>query len=294
MQRRTFITASLAAWSSTPLFALARSDAHAAQLMQIEKRTGGRLGVAAHHLVTGRALLYRADERFPMCSTFKFPLAAAVLERVDAGHEKLSRRISYGKIDLLQYAPVTRAHVSQGFMTVGELCAAAIEYSDNTAANLLLREIGGPGQVTHYARSIGDAYTTLNRTEPALNTAIPGDVRDTTTPASMAGDLRKLIFGDALSSRSASALRQWMFACKTGSTRLRAGVPRSWRVGDKTGTGGATNRAGDSDTRNDVAFAQTPNGPVVIAVYLTRSQLAERDGDAAIAEVGRVAASALA
>jgi len=145
----------------------------------MERKLGGRVGVAALDVRTGRRLAYRADERFPMCSTFKWLLAAQVLSRVDAGQEQLARVVPYSKADLLDYAPVTRAHVGEGAMKVKELLAAAIQYSDNTAANLLLSAAGGPAALTSYLRQLGDPSTRLDRMEPDLNSALPGDVRDT-------------------------------------------------------------------------------------------------------------------
>src|SRR5947207_15229194 len=154
----------------------------------IEARTGGRIGVAALDTASSKHLDYRSEERFPMCSTFKFLAAAAVLKRVDNGQEKLHRFVFYGANDILEYAPVTKAHLKDGGMTLGALCAAAIEQSDNTAGNLLLDTIGGPVGVTNFARSVSDETTRLDRKEPELNSAIPGDERDTTTPAAMCAD----------------------------------------------------------------------------------------------------------
>ncbi len=183
MIRIEFLTGAAAAVASAVLPTSA--------LAALEGRYGGRLGVAAVNTANGERIVHRAQERFPMCSTFKLLAVSAVLSRVDAGTIQLDRHITYGKADLLEYAPVTRAHVSSGYMTLQALCEAAIEYSDNTAANLLLRTIGGPPSVTAYARSLGDDMTRLDRNEPSLNTAIPGDERDTTTPAAMSADLQK-------------------------------------------------------------------------------------------------------
>jgi beta-lactamase class A len=173
-------------------------------------------------------------------------------------------------------------------MTVTQLCKAAIEYSDNTAANLLLRSLGGPQAVTRYARSIGDAHTRLDRMEPELNTSIPGDPRDTTTPASMADDMRRILLGTTLSTASRGLLRGWLVNSRTGDTCLRAGMPRSWIVGDKTGTGGPHNSFGDSSTRNDIAIAWPPaRRPIVVTAYLSGAQLRAEQRDAALANVGK-------
>ena len=257
----------------------------------LETRSGGRLGVTCIDLETSRTLVHRADERFAMCSTFKLPLVAAVLAKVDRGGESLGRLVPYTPNDLLDYAPATRQHVTQGAMTVEALCAAAITLSDNTAANLLLATVGGPPAVTQFARDLGDGVTRLDRNEPALNSGLPGDPRDTTSPRAMAQDLQKLIAGNALSASSAAKLTRWLIDCQTGTTCLRAGLPSRWRVGDKTGTGGPINAKGDSTIRNDVAVIWPPGKkPLIVAAYLSHSQLAATDRDAILAQVARVIA----
>jgi beta-lactamase class A len=290
MRRDSFLLSASATLAvlSTPL-PIRASDTAAAQLKELEAATGGRLGVMAFDTEGFTAINYRAVERFPMCSTFKFLAVSAVLSRVDRGQEQLNRHIAYGQADLLEYAPITKQHVAQGFMTVQALCEAAIVYSDNTAANLLLSTIGGPQGMTRYARSIGDKYTTLNRTEPTLNTGIPGDERDTTTPAAMAADMRNILTGNALSPASRDRLTGWLVASQTGTNLIRAGVPTTWRVGDKTGLGGPKNRVGDSNTRNDIAILWPPNkAPIIVAAYLTGSTLAAAQRDATLAHVGRI------
>lgn len=269
----------------------AAASAAPSALLRLERETGGRLGVMALDTASGATISYRAGERFPMCSTFKFLAVAAVLAQVDRGQQQLGRHVIFTKADLLEYAPVTRAHVGQGYMTVEGLCEAAIEYSDNTAANLLLGTLGAPAGVTRYARSLGDRMTRLDREEPALNSALPGDVRDTTTPAAMVSDMRRILLGSALTHASKERLINWLVRCRTGSTCLRAGLPASWRIGDKTGSGGPVNAAGDSSTRNDIAIAWPPNrAPWLIAAYLTGSKLAAEKRDAVLASVGRMVA----
>jgi beta-lactamase class A len=255
-------------------------------LAQIESRVGGRLGVAALNMANGARLGHRADERFPMCSTFKAMAVAAVLRNVDQGRESLDRVIRYSEADLLENAPVSRAHVRDGGLRLGELCAAAIEYSDNTAANLILGAIGGPAAWTGFVRSLGDDVSRLDLTEPALNVFVPGDPRDTTTPKAMLADLRSAALGNVLSLPSRQRLIYWMVACKTGLRRLRAGLPQSWRVADKTGAWLSGGSAGD------IAVAWAPSGPIVIACYLTGATAPPAAREAAIAEVGRVAAAA--
>lgn len=235
---------------------------------ELEGRVGGKLGVAALDTGSGKRVEYRAAERFAMCSTFKLPLVAAVLQRVDAGQEELQRRVAFDASAILDYAPVTKLHVEEGSMSVEALCEAAITVSDNTAANLLLPTVGGPAGLTERFRAWGDATSRLDRTEPLLNTAIAGDLRDTTTPSAMVSTLQLLLLGQVLSDASKQRLCDWLVATKTGLKRLRAGVPPQWRAGDKTGTG-------ENGATNDVAIVWPPGrAPVLIAAY-TRGSPAE-------------------
>jgi beta-lactamase class A len=262
---------------------IAAADA-AGDLAAIEKRLGGRLGVAALETGSGRRIEHRASERFAMCSTFKFLASAAVLARVDAKTERLDRLVRYSEKDLLEYAPIAKEHVADG-MTIEALCAAAVSYSDNTAANLLLAALGEPQAVTKYARSIGDTVTRLDRNEPALNEVPAGDVRDTTSPASMVKNVQTLVLGTtALSESSRQLLTKWLVGNTTGNDRIRAGLPKDWRVGDKTGTG-------PHNATNDVAIAWPPGrAPVLIAVYFWGSTAAQAELNAAIADVARIVA----
>ena len=257
------------------------------QIAEVERQLGGRLGVAAMDSGNGKQIQYRGDERFPMCSTFKVLLVAAILRRVDTGEEKLDRLVPYSSADLLEYAPITKAHLQEKDMTISALCAAAIEYSDNTAANLLLGAIGGPEELTQYARSLGDAVTRLDRNEPALNSAIPGDPRDTTSPSAMRDDLNKvLVEKKALSADSRKLLEQWLTGNTTGTAMIRAGVPSSWRVGDKTGSG-------KNGAINDIAICWPPDrAPVLITVYSVGSTASYAEHYAAIAKAGRIVATA--
>jgi beta-lactamase class A len=268
--------------AAVAVLAVAPASAAEEAFAPIEQRVGGRLGVAALDTSTGARLSYRAGERFALCSTFKLLAVSAVLASVDRGHMHLDHVIPYGPADLLDYAPVSRAHVKAGGLPLGDLCQAAIELSDNTAANLILRQLGGPAAVTAFVRSLGDPVTRLDRTEPTLNTAILGDPRDTTTPAAMLGDLRALSLGGVLSPGSRERLNGWLVACQTGKTRLRAGLRAGWRIGDKTGTG-------DNGTANDVAVAWAPGGPILIACYLTQAKrVTDADRDGVHAEVARL------
>ena len=230
------------------------------RLVRLEAASGGRLGVAALNTADGRQLLHRADERFPFCSTFKMMLSAAVLAREPSA---LAQRIRYDKGELVAHSPITEKNLDDG-MTIEALCAATIQYSDNTAANLLIRHLGGPEAVTAYARTIGDRQFRLDRMETELNSAIPGDPRDTTTPAAMMASLHWLALGDGLPPAKRDLLTDWLIGNTTGATRIRAGVPSSWRVGDKTG-------AGSHGTVNDIAVLWPPGkAPIVLAVYLTQ------------------------
>src|SRR5881396_1183185 len=185
------------------------------RILSVEERTGARIGVAALDTGSGKRFDYRAEERFPMSSTFKFLAAAAVLKRIDDKQDQLDRFVSYDAKDILEYAPVTKAHLKEGGMTLGALCEAAIEQSDNTAGNLLLDAVGGPAGVTNFVRSLGDQVTRLDRKEPDLNSAIPGDERDTTTPAAICLDLQRLLLGDALSEPSRRRLEDWLLHNET-------------------------------------------------------------------------------
>ncbi len=253
-------------------------------LAEIEAALGGRLGVHAFEVGSSRALSYRQDERFPMCSSFKALLVGAVLEQVDHGASALDRRVPYGPADLLEYAPTTRAHVSEGAMSLHDLCEAAVELSDNTAANLLLRLVGGPAGLTARLRAWGDRETRLDRNEPTLNSAIPGDPRDTTSPRAMAASIGRLLLGPPLKPESRALLKGWMVACRTGMTKLRAGLPADAVIGDKTGNNG-------HDTEGDAAFAQKGGRTILMAAYLTQARVDQKAQDAAIAGVGRLVAA---
>ena len=266
----------------------ARAHAIQSELASIERGVDGRLGVAIQDLETGLQAGHRTGERFPMCSTFKLMLAATVLARADRRELDRERRIVFGPDRLQQYAPVTRRHVGGPGMTIDELCDASVTMSDNTAANLLLDAIGGPPAVTAFMRQLGDTVTRLDRIEPSLNTAIPGDLRDTTTPTAMLDSMRKVLLGDALSSASRAQLLAWAIANRTGDARLRAGVPSGWRVADKTGTGehGATNDIG--------VIWPEDRAPILVTVYLTETRAPAHAREAAIAEVARTIARNLA
>lgn len=262
VRRRTLLTAMIVAPLARPGRAVAAEHNLADLAAGLERQVGGHLGVAHFVPRTGALRGHRLDQRFPMCSTFKLLACAGMLARVDKGRDHLDARVAIREADLMEHAPVTGRHVG-GTMTVADLCAAAVRESDNVAANLLLRRLGGPGGVTGYARSLGDRVTRLDRWEPDLNTALPGDPRDTTTPAAMARLAGRILEGDALLARSRMVLRRWMVETRTGLTRIRAGLPDSWTAGDKTGSGA-------NGTTNDVAWIRPPGGdPAIVAIFLT-------------------------
>ncbi|MDM0071263.1 class A beta-lactamase [Variovorax sp. J31P207] len=281
MDRRHFSAALLAALASAP--ALARADGKTElqrQLADIEKTSGGRLGVCILDTGSGLRAGHRADERFPMCSTFKFLAAAAVLSRVDQGQERLERRIVIGQRDLIPHAPVTGKHLGEPGLTMAELCEAAVTVSDNPAANLMLASLGGPAGLTRYLRGLGDTQTRLDRNEPSLNESLPGDPRDTTTPAAMLGTMQKILLGDALLPVSRAQIQSWLDGCQTGAKRLRAGVPADWAVGDKTGSGSRGSTC-------DIAILRPPGrAPILVTAYLTGTEAPMDVRDAAIASVG--------
>lgn len=250
-------------------------------IKQLEVKSGGRLGVSVLDTTTGVPIDYKGDERFPMCSTFKVLAAAAILKDADGKLERLERRVRIEQTDIVENSPVTREHVGGEGMSLRELCDAAMTRSDNTAGNALLKNISGPAGLTSFARSLGDKMTRLDRTETELNEATPGDPRDTTTPNAMAANFRRLLLGDVLRPEGRDQLVKWLIANKTGDSRLRAGLPRGWRVGDKTG-------AGEHGTTNDVAIVWPPErSPLIVAVYLTGATLDPNGRNDLIASVGR-------
>jgi beta-lactamase class A len=254
------------------------------RLLELEQRFDARLGGYTLDTGTGRELAYRADERFAMCSVFKALAAAAVLHRTPP--EYLDRRVRYTEADLIDPSPIAVRHVAEG-MTIRELCDAAVRYSDNAAGNLLLADVGGPAGITAFARSLGDDVTRLDRTEPELNTAVPGDERDTTTPRAIAGSFRTLVLGDHLDPADRTLFTEWLVGNTTGDERIRAGMPAGWRVGDKTGTG-------SYGTANDVAIVWPPGAaPIALAVLTSRATEDATRDNALLAQAAAVVAQEL-
>jgi beta-lactamase class A len=278
LDRRTLLAAAsgLAVWP-----ALAQEAPPA--LEAYERQSSGRIGVYAENLNTGARIAWRAEEHFVMCSTFKASLAALVLARVDRGQDQLEQMISYGEGDLLPYAPVAKENLAKGVMSVADMCQAAVELSDNTCANLLLARVGGPAALTDFWRSTGDTVSRLDHNEPELNRSLPGDPHDTTTPAAMAGTLRRFVVGEVLSPASRQRLASWMLDCKTGANRLRAGLPKDWKIGDKTGNNG-------KDASGDIAVAwPRPDAPVVICAYTQGGSPTAAQLETVFTVIGRMA-----
>jgi beta-lactamase class A len=259
--------------------------ATAAQFRRLESNFDAELGVFALDTGTNRTVTYRADERFAYASTHKALSAAAVLKQ--NSEAELDQVVRYSKADLVDYSPITEQHVDSG-MTLREIGDAAVRYSDNTAANLLFRELGGPAGFGRSLKRIGDHRTHVDRIEPDLNDAVPGDVRDTSTPRALGTDLKKYTLGNVLNSKDRAQLTDWLKRNTTGDNTVRAGAPAGWTVGDKTGSGGY-------GTRNDIAVLWPPKrAPIVLAVLSKRStQDATRD-DALIAQAATVALAAVA
>lgn len=263
---------------ATPLLAAAESP-----IADIERRHGGRLGVYAIDTGSGRTLAYRAEERFLMCSTFKGLLAASVLSRVDASKETLDREVPYTDKDLIFTSPVTKANVAQGAMSVKALCQAIVEVSDNTAAILLMRSVGGPSGLTQFIRSLGDGVTRFDRYEPVSNQY--SGVLDTTTPRAITGTAQKILLGNVLRPKSRDQLEAWMIACKPGLKRIRSALPADWIVGDRPGTS-------VEEETNDYAIVRPPGrAPLLVSAYYDAPKISMKARETVLHEVGSAFAS---
>jgi beta-lactamase class A len=246
---------------------------------------GGRLGVAAIDVGSGREVRFDADSRYGMASTFKLPLAGFVLKLVERGELSIEEELPFGPGDPLDNSPTIEANLPRGRLPVWQLCAAIVEVSDNSAANILLRRTGGPEALTRFIRACGDEVTRLDRYEMELNTNLPGDPRDTTSPAAMARLTRKLVLGDVLAEENRNRLSLWLKKSVPGQDRLKAGLPSPpWLVGHKTGTGANGNV-------NDVAIAwRSGKPPIVIACYQSDGTAERPARFAAHAAIGRLVA----
>jgi beta-lactamase class A len=294
LNRRSFLVAGVV----STVLALVSREANAAarrfdavtKLKSLE--TGNaRLGVCFLDTSSGETVGNRIDERFAMCSTFKLAMVAACLREADHGRLNLSEVIKYSKADLLEWVPITEENLAKGGMSIAALAQAAQELSDGTAANLLVKRLGGPAAVTAKFREMGDTVSRLDRYEPDLGLVLSADHRDTTTPLAYAQLVRRITTGNVLKRESRDRLLGWMQNTKTGVRRLRAGIPADWRIGNKTGTGrteGTTNKC------NDVAIVFPPSKPpVIIAAYFDSGEYTpqtEHRHEAVLAEVGKIAA----
>jgi beta-lactamase class A len=256
----------------------------ASTLKAIRKRTGGRLGVHVLDSQSGRRITLDDDSRYAMASTFKLPLAASLLWQIDRGAFPINQAMPIAKKDLLPNSPILEKAIERGGteFLVRDLCGAAVAYSDNAAANILLNGMGGPETVTKFLRAIGDEVTRCDRIEPELNSNLPGDERDTTTPRAMAETLLKIFTQDVLSLASRTLLIDWLIAAHTGADRIRKGLPHNWQAGDKSGTG-------QNGAFNDIVVAWPPNRrPILVAVYMSESKLGPQELATAHAEIGQM------
>lgn len=273
--RRALIAGSLSAALIRP------AQAAGLPFADLETRVAGRLGVYALDTATGREISHRAQERFALCSTFKLLLALQIQSRIEQGLERADRRVAFSKKDLAAHSPALEQSLAKGHLAVADLIKAIIQLSDNGAANLLLRTQGGPAGLTRHLRGIGDPVTRLDRMEPALNSALPGDPRDTTTPAAMVANCKALVTGRILAPAGQQTVIASMSATRTGMNRLRKDLPSGWRAADKTGTG-------QRGSTNDVAILWPPGAkPILVSAYLTDTDATLDQREAVLAEVGR-------
>lgn len=276
--------------SSSPPSGESKSPSAAAkessgEFTALERKFGARLGVYAIDTGSGREVSHNGDKRFSYNSTFKALAAGAVLRK--HSDSEMDRVVTYSKDDLIEHSPVTEKNVDKG-MTLDELCDAAVRYSDNAATNLLFDALGGPKALDATLAELGDDATRMERREQALSGWVPGEKRDTSTPRAMAENLRTFALGDALNKADRKRLTTWMRTNTTGDTLIKAGVPKSWKVGDKSGQGqyyGA---------RGDIAVVWPPDSdPIVMAVLSHRKEKDDEPKDELIAEAASVAVDGL-
>lgn len=282
LTRRELLATSLASTFGIALASGAAAASSASQLKRIHKRVGGRLGVHILDSQSGKRITFDDDSRFAMASTVKLSLAASLLWQVDHGAFPLSHTLPVGRHDVLANSPVVEPRVAAGVdaMSVRDLCVAAVTYSDNAATNVLLGAMGGPSALTAFVRSIGDEVTRFDRTELELNSNLPGDVRDTTTPHAMADTMLKIFTQDVLSLSARALLIEWISATRSGLNRVRAGLPKDWQAGDKPGTGA-------NGAFNDLVVAWPPGRrPILAAIYMSESTRTPQELAAAQAEIG--------
>lgn len=286
LSRRHLLTTLVAGLATAGAYARSESHHLAKQIADLEREVGGRIGLAVLDTADGQRFEHRGNERFAMCSTFKLMLAAAILSRIDSGTLRLDQPVSFTRSDLLSVSPLAEAYPEGGTVTLQKTLTSLLEASDNTAANLLLTMIGGPPGYTAYLRSIGDRTTRLDRIELDLNSNLPSDERDTTTPSAMLDDMNRVLLGKHLSADSRERLLQGMRNCKTGHERLRARLPRGWEAGDRTGTG-------DRGAVNDLAIFFPPGrAPILVASYMTDSPASTQLLNNAHARIGALVSTA--
>jgi Beta-lactamase class A len=267
----SFFSTFVCALETTKLMNVVQAEENALQ---------ARVGMTVFDANTGTTWQYRGDERFPLNSTYKTFSCAALLAKVDEKSLSLDQSVSISKEMLVTYSPITEKSLSPQTMTFGEVCRAAVSYSDNTAANVVFDAIGGTTGFNSYMRSIGDDQTRLDRKEPELNDATPGDERDTTTPNDIVSSLRKILLGNGLSVSSRNVLTQWMLDDQVAGALLRASLPSNWKIADKTGAGGY-------GSRSIVAVIWPPSKqPVVVGIYVTQTKASLQASNEAIARIG--------
>ncbi|MDD2544805.1 MAG: class A beta-lactamase [Burkholderiaceae bacterium] len=246
-----------------------------------------RVGMAVIDTLDGRRWNLRGDERFPLNSTHKTFTCAALLHQVDKGVLSLSQVVVIRPSQRVGYSPVTEKHLPTESMTLQALCEAAVSFSDNTAANLVTSVNGGPSALTTFLRGLGDSSTRLDRLEPELNSAVPNDERDTTTPNAIVDDLKKLLLGEVLTPKSRALLEDWMINDKVADALLRAALPVGWKIADKSGAGGY-------GSRSIVAVIWPPHrAPVVVGIYITQTLVPMTDSNAAIERIGAALVAAI-
>nr|WP_238707648.1 class A beta-lactamase [Comamonas testosteroni] len=283
----TGLALGLGAWGLSGCAFISKQQAAAArtlsdELAALEIQARGRFGLYVLDTVSGAEAGWRGDERFPMCSTFKTLLAARMLYLAQRDEIRLWRKLYYSPSEVVAWSPISEKRAgANGGMTVHELCEAMVLVSDNTAANVLLEASGGPAALTQWLRELGDSTTRLDRNEPSLNTALPGDERDTTTPQAMVQSLQKLLLGDVLEGYARALLQQWLVDSRTGDKRVRAGMPGDWKAGGKTGSG---ERGTACDTL--IVWPTAQSAPLLVTAYLTGSQLDGAGREAVLARAG--------
>lgn len=262
-----------------------------ARLRSIEEAAGGQLGAFVLDTGNGETLGWRSDQRFCHCSTFKLSLVAMALREADAGRIDLSEALSFSQSDIVEYSPVVEKNLAAGQLPIIALAEAAQVISDNAAANLLMRRLGGPQSLTQFWRDIGDDVSRIDGYEPEINVIPPGTQENSTTPKAMAHTLANIVLGDVLSSESRELLRNWMEATRTGLRRIQAGIPESWSALDKTGTG-MRPAIGNKTNNIAVLFPTADRAPLVVTGYFEHPDFSESirsDDEAVLKSLGEIA-----